>query len=80
MTLIKKIIGIIKHPFFVQYRLSVLFHGETELRHTYGINGLLLRRMSWNKEDMIDFWTLYKSGPFGLPEREVDCYMRGDVS
>jgi hypothetical protein len=35
--------------------------------------------MARNTQDLADFWSLYKTGPFGLPEREIDCYMKGDV-
>ena len=39
-------------------------------RNAYGTNGTLLRRMA--KRMDADYWTLYKTGPFFLPEREVD--------
>ena len=74
----RKLISILRRPFRVQYRLSVLYTRETEPRHTYGLNGNQLRHMARNTEDICDYWTLYKQGPFWLPEREVDCYMKGD--
>ncbi len=74
----RKLINILRHSFRVSYRLSVLYTGETEMRHTTNRNGKELRRMARNTEDICDFWTLYKQGPFWLPEREVDCYMKGD--
>lgn len=74
-----KIISLLKRPFRVSYRLTVLYKGDYEPRHTHGTDGRLLRRMARNTQDLADFWTLYKTGPFGLPEREIDSYMKGDV-
>lgn len=75
----KKIFKFIRNAFRVQYRLTVFYTGDSEPRHTYGIDGRLLRRMARNTEQISDYWTLYKRGPLGLPEREIDCYMKGDV-
>lgn len=74
----KKLISFLRRPFRVSYRLTVLYKGDCEPRHTHGIDGRLLRRMARNTENICEYWTLYKSGPFGLPEHEVDCYMKGD--
>ena len=74
-----KIVSLLKRPFRVSYRLTVLYKGDYEPRHTTNTDGRLLRNMARNTQDLADFWTLYKTGPFGLPEREIDCYMKGDV-
>lgn len=74
-----KIISLLKRPFRVSYRLTVLYKGDYEPRHTTNTDGRLLRNMARKTQDLADFWTLYMTGPFGLPEREIDCYMKGDV-
>lgn len=74
----KNLISIIRKPFRVHYRLAVLYTGECEVRNTYGTNRRLLLHMAHKVENICDFWTLYMTGPFFLPEREVDCYMKGD--
>lgn len=53
-----------------RYRLSVLHRGDGRYRSTYGLDGRLLRRMAENMDDA-EQWTLYKTGPFLLPERPV---------
>lgn len=55
--------------FGVQYRLTVIVKGKT-INH-YGINRRLLTKMGKNTLGA-EYWSLYKTGPFGLPEREVD--------
>lgn len=60
----------IKKLFRVQYRLTVLYSGDTKPRNIYSTDGNLLRRMA--KRMDADYWTLYKRGPFNLPERWVD--------
>lgn len=55
--------------FGVQYRLTVIVKGKT-INH-YGINRKLLTKMGKNTLGA-EYWSLYKTGPFGLPEREVD--------
>lgn len=65
-----KIARKIKALFRAQYRLTALYAGDTKPRNIYGINGKLLRRMA--KRLGADYWTLYKRGPFFLPERWVD--------
>lgn len=75
----KKIINLLRRPFRVQYRLSVLYNGDTDVRHTYGTDGKLMRRLARNTEKICNYWSLYKKGPFGLSEREVDFYMKGDT-
>lgn len=65
-----EIVSKIKEILRVQYRLTALFSGDTKPRNTYGTNGKLLRKMA--KRMDADYWTLYKRGPFRLPEREVD--------
>lgn len=68
----KHIISFIRRLFRVQYRLAVLYHGETSPRNTYGKNPRILRHRAHEAEPVAYYWSLYKSGPFGLPEREVD--------
>jgi hypothetical protein len=68
----KKILNILRRPFRVQYRLSVLYRGETTPRQHYGLNGRMLRNMAKSTEKISIYWTLYKRGPFGLSERVVD--------
>lgn len=65
-----KIISKIKSLFRASYRLSVIYTGETNPRHIHGLNGRLLRNMGKNSAAL--YWTLYKVGPFGLPERPVE--------
>lgn len=72
----KKIVQFIRRQFQVEYRLTIIVDGATI--HTTGTNRKHLSRMARNTEDM-DYWSLYKKGPFGLSEREVDFGMRGDV-
>lgn len=71
----KKLVSIIKRQFRVEYRLTIIVNGKT--MNTYGTNRRLLSRMTRNTP-MMEYWSLYKKGPFGLPEREVDFGMRGD--
>lgn len=73
-----RILRLIKRAFHVQYRLSVLYHGDNWYRNTYGTDGRLLRRMARNTASA-DHWTLYKSGPLFLPEREVDSDTKGEI-
>lgn len=74
-----RILRLIKRAFHVQYRLSVLYQGDSWYRNTYGTDGRLLRRMAHNTEDISEHWTLYKRGPLFLPEREVDSYTKGET-
>lgn len=74
----KNLISIIRKPFRVRYRLAVLYTGESDVRNIAGINRRLLLHMAHKAENLCEYWTLYKTGPFFLPEREVDCYMKGD--
>ena len=70
------ILRFIKRLFRVQYRLSVYFDGETEPRNTYGTKGRLLVKMA--KSMNACYWSLYKSGPFFLAEREINKGMKGE--
>lgn len=65
----KKIAGLLSRPWRVTYRLTVIVNGKT--MNTYGKDRKLLMNMAKRTEGM-DYWALYKSGPLGLPEREVD--------
>ena len=46
----KKLISILRHPFRVNYRLTVLYEGDMKFRNTYGSNVRLLRNMARNTE------------------------------
>lgn len=67
----KNFINFFRMIFRVQYRLSVLYRGETEFRHIYAAKSAMLKRMARSLSD-VQYWSLYKEGPFGLPERKVD--------
>lgn len=71
-----KLLSKIKRLLFVQYRLTVYYHGEQHPRNIYSTNRQIL--ISLANHTGAHSWSIYKSGPFGLPEREVDCYMKGD--
>ena len=60
----------IRKFFRVQYRLSVLYHGEVNFTDIPMRDGRLARRMA--KQMNARYWALYKTGPFCLPERKVD--------
>lgn len=64
-----KMISAIKRLFAVNYRLTVVVEGRC--RNTYSQNGKMLRKMAL-KMVYVECWSLYKSGPFFLPEREVE--------
>jgi len=68
----KKIVSYLHRLFHVEYRLSILYAGETTPRHIHGTSGRQLRNFARTSKNAIDYWSLYKTGPFGLPEREVD--------
>lgn len=63
-----KIMRLLRKPFATRYRLTVIVQGHT--MNTYGIDKHLLLKMAKNTLDM-EYWTLYKSGPFGMRERKV---------
>lgn len=67
---IMKIYSKIKRLFFVQYRLTVYYHGEAQPRNIYAANLRLLQSMAHHTAARC--WTIYKSGPLFLPEREID--------
>lgn len=73
----KKLKSIIKRLFRVEYRLMIVISGKAI--NTYGTNRRLLTNMGKNTLGA-EYWSLYKSGPLGLPEREIDSYMKGDKS
>ena len=64
-----KLIKIIRHPLRVEYRLTVITAKETT--NTYGTNRRLLSKMA-RRLTASCYWSLYKKGPFGLPERLID--------
>lgn len=67
----KKIIQHIKSFFSVQYRLTVIYAYGGEWEHLKGKKRTLLKMA--NRLYPVERWSLYKRGPFHLPEREVDC-------
>lgn len=68
----KKILNLLRRPFRVQYRLSVIIDGKET--NTYGTDRRLLINIARNTPSM-EYWTLYKRGPFGRHERGVDLGM-----
>lgn len=72
---IMKILRYIKRLFRVQYRLTAIIHGKAV--NTYLTSGRLAKRMLRYKQDA-EYWSLYKRGPFGLPEREISKGMKGE--
>lgn len=72
----KKITAFLRSALAVRYRVAVIVRGRCF--NASGTDRRKLISLAQRTEDM-SFWTLYKSGPFGLPEREIDCYMKGDV-
>jgi hypothetical protein len=67
---------IIKNLFRVQYRLTTIIRGQSQPKHFYGTDRSKLKRMAKSRKD-VNYWAIYKRGPFGLPEREVDAGMKG---
>lgn len=65
-----KKLSIIKRLFRVEYRLTMIIGGKSI--NTYGTNRRLLTKRA-RKTPMVEYWSLYKKGPFGLPEREIEC-------
>lgn len=55
-------------PFCVNYRLTLSQGGV--YKNIYGCDRKLLLRRA--KSTKCGHWSLYKSGPFFLPERQVD--------
>lgn len=64
----KKLKSIIKRLFRVEYRLTIVISGK--VISTYGTNRRLLANMGKNTLGA-EYWSLYKSGPLGLSEREI---------
>jgi hypothetical protein len=62
---------IISKLFRTHYRLSVQFRGDGFVRHVRHTSRKHLRKMAKNLAN-VESWTLYKTGPFFLPERHVD--------
>lgn len=60
--------NIIRRIFNTQYRLTTIRNGK--LVHTYCFNKRVLKRMVARFDDA-EYWTIYKRGPFGIPERPI---------
>ena len=73
----KTILRYIKRLFRVQYRLTTIIHGKTV--NTYLTSGRLAKRMLHAKQDA-EYWSIYKSGPFFLAEREINKGMKGETA
>ena len=65
----ENIVKFIKRIRHVEYRVAIIVRGHTI--YAYGTDRRMLVTLAKRTEDM-SFWTLYKKGPIGLPEREVD--------
>lgn len=63
----RKILHKITNLFHVEYRLTEIVRGK--YINTYGTDKKLL--IGRAKSPGIRYWSLYKKGPFNLPEREV---------
>jgi hypothetical protein len=65
----KPTLSYLRSLFFVKYRLTYYVGG-----HPKNIYGNRRKAMMGRLCDIrrIGLWTLYKTGPFGLPERAVD--------
>ena len=57
--------------FRVSYRLSVLYKGKPWYLFYYGSSIRKLRRLARHAPNVVN-WSIYKTGPLFLPEREVD--------
>lgn len=57
--------------FSTRYRLSVQFRGDGNMWHTCHTSRKYIREMAKHLAN-VESWTLYKTGPFVLPERPVD--------
>lgn len=69
----KRLINLLRRPFRVQYHLTIIIDGkETNI---YGTDRRLLTNLAINTSNM-EYWTLYKRGPFGRKERGIDLGMR----
>ena len=75
----KRLMNKLRRPFRVQYRLAILYRGETVPRQWYAVDGRKLRKMANDAEGKAQYWTLYKKGPLGLSEREIAHRMIGEV-
>ncbi|MBQ9638821.1 MAG: hypothetical protein IJV22_04620 [Bacteroidales bacterium] len=67
-----KLISRLRRLFFVRYRLTVQYRGAANTQNLYFQNSRGLRTMASSLPNVV-YWSLYKRGPLGLPEREVDC-------
>lgn len=54
-----------------QYRLTVYYHGTALPENTYAPSERLLRKKISTLHGTA-CWMLYRRGPLGLPEREID--------
>lgn len=67
--IMQKLKRVIAKLFIVNYRLTSFENGRYVNR--YSDNGKLLFAMAKNLKNA-EYWTLYKKGPFGIAEREID--------
>lgn len=65
----KKIKHLIKKLFRCEYRLTIYTKGIA--CNYYAASKQMVLKIAHSNRS-IDFWNLYKKGPFGLPERHID--------
>ena len=70
------ILRYIKRFFRVEYRLTTISRGKSVNR--YCQSRRQLKAILASLPDA-EYWTIYKSGPFGLNERAVDFGQRGEI-
>lgn len=68
MNLLEKI----KDLFVIEYRLTVLYRGEGTPEHIRHRSRRILKAIAKNLHGY-QYWSLYKRGAMGLPERLIDC-------
>lgn len=79
-----KLISLLKRPFRVEYRLTVIASGKSTntYRQCYGLRDCRRQKGIFanlgRNANGVEYWSLYKKGPFGLPEREVDFGCRSE--
>ena len=62
----------IRHLLSIQYRLCVQYNGITVPHNIISDDLRQLRKKAKSLSDY-QYWSIYKSGPLGLCEREIDC-------
>ena len=73
----KTILRYIKRLFRVQYRLTTIERGKA--KNCYCNNKRIMKNMLRTLSD-VEYWTVYKTGPFFLAEREINKGMKGETA